>query len=299
MALDGWDNAETIGNVMADKRGFYSESSLAVYALSPSGPAAAIPDVIGRTDEFGVAHGPEVVLQKEKGAPIVIVGSVVPEPTAAMIWLADSGIEDVGDLEGKTIAIPGLFFQKAFLKRILEDAGLTMDDVKVKSVENNLVPALVEGKADAIFGGSGNLEGAELESHGLKPVVTPVGDLGIPAYEELVLVARTDRAVADRQRMCAVVSAIAHGVRVASQDPSAAVEALKTSGESNPEISRSSTKAQVDATIPLLSDSGYANPIRVERLADWMYEEGMIKREPPLATLIANPKGGESKAAGS
>jgi len=298
-ALDGWDSAETLGNVMAYYRDFYARANLQVTALSPSGPAAAIPDVIGRTDEVGVAHGPEVVLAKEKGAPIVVVGSLVPESTAAMIWLADSGIDGVADLKGKTIAIPGLYFHKAFLERILADAGLSIDDVKVKSVENALVPALTEGKADAIFGGSGNLEGVELESRGLKPIVTPVRDLGIPDYDELVLVARPDWTVANRRSICDLVTAMAHGVRAAALDTTGAVESLKTSGEANPEISRASTRAQIEATVPLLSKTGYANPARIERLADWMYEEGMIERELPLAALIAKPDGGESKAAGS
>jgi putative hydroxymethylpyrimidine transport system substrate-binding protein len=63
--------------------------------------------------------------------------------------------------------IPGLAFQRRFLEYILNQAGLTLDDVKVKSVGNDLVPALVSGRADALSGGSRNLEGADLESHGI------------------------------------------------------------------------------------------------------------------------------------
>jgi putative hydroxymethylpyrimidine transport system substrate-binding protein len=299
VAMDGWDSAETVGLVMAEDRGYFAEAGLAVVALSPSGPAAAIPFVLGGSDEIGVVHAPQVVLAKERGAPIVIIGSMVPESTAAMIWLEDSGIEGIADLEGKTIAIPGPSFQMVFLKRVLAEEGLTLDDVEVKRVGNALVPALIDGDADAIFGGSGNLEGVDLEARGFEPVVTPVRDLGFPAYDELVLVARADRAAARPELMCGFVKAVAGGAAATADDPVGAVDALKTSGESNPEISRSSTRAQLYETTPLLSQRGYVSPEQIERLVDWMYDEEMIKRRLPLAALLTATEADSSRAAGS
>ena len=41
------------------------------------------------------------------------------------MWLPDSGIEEISDLKGKTIAYPGVPFQKDFLEYILEGAGLS------------------------------------------------------------------------------------------------------------------------------------------------------------------------------
>ena len=122
-------------------------------------PDALDPDVVNGSDDLGVAHGAQVTIAQEKGVPIVVVGSLVPEPTAALIWSKESDIGGIADLKGKTIAIPGLSFQRDFLETILARGGLTLDDVKVKSVGNELVPALASGKADAIFGGSGNQEG--------------------------------------------------------------------------------------------------------------------------------------------
>ena len=61
-----------------------------------------------------------MVLERARGAQVVAVGSLISDPTAAMIWLEKSHIGGIADLKGKTIAIPGLPFQKSFLQSILD-----------------------------------------------------------------------------------------------------------------------------------------------------------------------------------
>jgi putative hydroxymethylpyrimidine transport system substrate-binding protein len=286
--MDGWDGAETIGIVMAEKRGYYEKEKLAVTTLSPVSPALSIPDVLNGSDEIGVAHGPQVVLAKDKGAPLVVIGSLVPHATAAMIWTKESGIGGIADLAGKTVAIPGLSFQRDFLETVLARGGLTLADVKVKSVGNDLIPALLSGKADAIFGGSGNQEGAELEARGVAPVVTPLRDLGIPDYEELVLVSREDRESKSPQALSDFAAATAHGAVAAAKDPEVAARVLDQSGESNPKTSQAAFEGAVRKTVPLVSQSGEADSTRTEELIDWMYRQGMIESKVAISELLAS-----------
>jgi putative hydroxymethylpyrimidine transport system substrate-binding protein len=289
VALDGWETAETLGIVMGEKRGYFTKSQLFLTTLAPVTPALSIPDVVNGSDLIGVAHGPEVVLAKEKGAPIVILGSLVPHPTAAMIWLKKSNIGGIADLKGKTIAIPGLSFQRSFLESVLARGGLTLDDVKVMKVGNDLVPALVKGRADAIFGGSANLEGADLKARGLAPVFTPARALGIPDYEELVLVARADRTEEEPEVMRDFATATAHGATAAAERPKEALKALEFAGERNPEIGLKARAEEVEQTIPLLSDTGHVDEKRLEGLVDWMFEQKMIQSKLPVETLLAFP----------
>jgi putative hydroxymethylpyrimidine transport system substrate-binding protein len=286
VTLDGWEGAETVSLLMAEKRGYFEKERISPLILSPVTPKRSIPYVVSGQNAFGVAHGPEAVVARDKGAPIVIVGSVVRQATAAFIWTKESGIKSIADLKGKTIAIPGLSSQQSFLQFLLAEAGLKPADVKVISVGNDLVPALVKGRADAIFGGSGNLEGIELKSRGFKPVVTPVADLGIPEYDELVLVARQDVAEANPKLMEDFVSAMGRGAAAALEQPKAAAKALDVSGESNPETSDSAMRGQVVATVGKLSDSGNVDPSRFQHLIDWMFENGMIKQDLPVEELV-------------
>lgn len=289
VGLNGWEGPETAGIVMAEKRGYLADAGFGeVLTLVPVNPVVSVKDIVDGADDIAVSYTPQVVLAEEKGAPIVIVGSLVSQPTAAMIWLKGAHIGGIADLRGKTIAIPDLPFQKEFLRSVLARGGLTLGDVKVKSVGYKSVSALASGRADAIFGASWNLEGAELESRGLKPVITRVQNLGVPAYDELVLIARADRVSEDPQMIRAFVAAVNRGTAAAVKDPKGTVNAIESAVESNPEADRQATEAGVKATLPLLSESGYTSPAQVGHLIDWMHEQGMIKREPPVSSLLTN-----------
>ena len=104
-----------------------------------------------------------------------------------MIWLAKSGIGGIADLRGRTIATAGIPYQDAYLETILARANLTPGDVKTVNVGFGLLPAILSGKADAMLGGFRNVEGVDLRLRGKAPVVTPVDQLGVPTYDELVL----------------------------------------------------------------------------------------------------------------
>lgn len=280
VAMDGFDSAETVSFLMAEKLGYFRKVKISPLTLSPVSPKLTIPDVVKGQDLIGVAQGPEAVAARAKGAPIVIVGNVLQQPTAALIWTKESGIKGIADLKGKTIAIPGLPSQVTFLNNILVEGDLGETDVEVISVGNNLVRSLVNGRADAIFGGSANVEGVDLKSRGFQPVITPVTELGFPNYDELVLVARRDVAEANPKLMKDFVKALARGAYAATNDPKEATKVLEASGEKNPEISPAAMQEQVPATVGMLSDSGYVDPARFQHLISWMAENEMVPTYP-------------------
>ena len=279
---------EVVGILMAEKRGYFDDVGIELTATVGYRPAAALEYVQDESIEFGLAQQPQVVMARDKGAPVVAVGGLISRPTAAMIWLKKSKIEEIADLEGKTIAFPGLSSQEAFLESILAEAGLTLEDVELRRVDYDLVPALVSGRADAIFGGSWNVDGVALEARGLEPVITRVESLGIPAYEELVVVARDDRVARDPRLIRDFMSAVALGTAAAIEDPEEAARIADESGEADRALGRKATKAGVEATLPLLAEAGCMDPDQATDLIDWMHEEGQIKRELPASAVLNN-----------
>jgi putative hydroxymethylpyrimidine transport system substrate-binding protein len=287
VAMDGWDTPETAGFGMAEKRGYFRNIGLSILTLSPPSPKLTIKDVVSGLDAVGVANGPQAVIAKAKGAPIVILSTVIPEPTAALMWPKKSGIGGIADLKGKTIAIPGLPFQEGFLEVILARGGLTLDDVDVVTAGNDLVPALTSGRADAIFGGSWNVEGVALKAKGVDPVIERVQDLGIPDYPELVLISRSDVPPEAFELMQKLAAAVARGGVDATEYPDQAVKALEAGGEANPENSSKTMGAQMRATIPMLASPVETDVGQLEQLADWMHEEGMIEQPLDVSELVA------------
>ena len=186
-----------------------------------------------------------------------------------MIWLKKSGIEGIGGLRGKTIATAGIPYQDAYLKTILARANLSPADVKTVNVGFGLLPAIVGGSAQAMLGGFRNVEGVDLRLRGKDPVVTPVDRLGVPTYDELVLVANRERLEEDPEAVRLFLAALARGTAAAVKSPGATTRALL---EANPDLDPKLTAGRGggDAAAAGLerpvAPVGYMDPARVERV---------------------------------
>jgi putative hydroxymethylpyrimidine transport system substrate-binding protein len=273
LTLDFYPNPDHAGIYMAQQRGYFDEAGLDVSIHTPSDPAAPIKEVAaGRTD-LAISYEPEVLLAREQGLDVVAVGALVDRPLTSMIWLKKSGIKGIGGLRGKTIATAGIPYQDAYLKTILARTHLTPADVHAVNVGYGLLPAIVGGRAQAMLGGFLNVEGVDLRLRGKEPVVTPVDKLGVPTYDELVLVARRDRLEEDPEAIRLFLAALARGTAAAREDPKAAAEALL---EANKDLEPKLTEAELAATLPLLSTRGEMNPAEWSRFIAWMHENGLI-----------------------
>lgn len=287
VCLDGEMTPANIAVYVAAKKGYFADVGLTVNAGIPINPRRPVPYVTVYTQDIAVTQQPQAVIGKEKGAPIVAVGSLVSQPTASMIWLKKSGVHRIADLRNKTIAVPGIPYQEVMLESILERAGLQPDDVRVKRVGYRLVPALLEGEADAIFGGSWNMEGVLLRERGAKPVINRVQELGVPAFDEDVIITRADRAAREPWVIRKFMSALRRGVAAVKRNPEFAVKLLATSPNEY-EASRRANLAQVRATTSLLSPTGRFAPARTRRLVAWMKEQEMIPQGSSSSQLFTN-----------
>jgi len=75
---------------------------------------------------------------------------------------------------------------------------------------------------------------------------------------------------------------------VARRHPGLAVRVLKEGGESNPEVSWKAMKAEVKATLPLLSRNGRMDTGQAGELLAWMQEEGITEEELAPSDLLTN-----------
>jgi putative hydroxymethylpyrimidine transport system substrate-binding protein len=285
LTLDFYPNPDHAGIYMAEKLGYFEEAGLDVSIQTPSDPAAPIKQVAaGRTD-LAISYEPEVLLADEKGLDVVAVGALVNRPLTSMIWLKDSKIGGIADLRGKTIATAGIPYQDAYLETILARADLTPEDVKTVNVGYGLLPAIVGGSAQAMLGGFRNVEGVDLRLRGKGPVVTPVDRLGVPTYDELVLVAGRGQLDDDPEAVRLFLAALARGTAAAVKSPNATTEALL---EANRDLDPKLTAAEVEATLPLLSTDARMDSSAWEQFIAWMRENGQISGRPTPSEVLSN-----------
>jgi putative hydroxymethylpyrimidine transport system substrate-binding protein len=291
LTLDFYPNADHAGIYMAQKLGYFEEAGLDVSIETPSDPAAPLKLVAAGQSDLAISYEPEVALAHEKGLDVVAVGALVNRPLTSLIWLGSSGIKGVGDLKGKTVATAGIPYQDAFLRTILARVKLSPSDVKAVNVGFGLLPALLGGSAEAMLGGYSNVEGVDLRQRGKDPVITPVDQLGVPTYDELVLVANRGALAEDPEKFRLFIAALERGTDAAVADPKAATGAIL---EANNGLDPKLTAAEVEATLPLLSARtsgqpyGYMDPEEWRTFSGWMRDNGLIESLPEPSELLSN-----------
>jgi putative hydroxymethylpyrimidine transport system substrate-binding protein len=291
LTLDFYPNADHAGIYMAQKLGYFEEAGLDVSIDTPSDPAAPLKLVAAGQSDLAISYEPEVALAQEKGLDVVAVGALVNRPLTSLIWLGSSGIKGVGELKGKTVATAGIPYQGAFLKTILARVKLSPTDVKAVNVGFGLLPALLGGSAEAMLGGYSNVEGVDLRQRGKDPVITPVDQLGVPTYDELVLVANRTALAEDPEKFRLFIAALERGTDAAVKQPQAATQAIL---EANSGLDPKLTAAEVEATLPLLSARtpgqpyGYMDPNEWRAFTGWMRDNGLIESLPEPSELLSN-----------
>lgn len=293
LTLDFYPNPDHAGIYMAEKLGYFEEAGLDVTIDTPSDPAAPLKLVASGASDLAISYEPEVVLAHEQGLDVVAIGAVVSRALTSIAWLNSSGIKGVADLKGETIATAGIPYQDKFLETILSRGNLTPNDVKVVNVGFGLLPALLGGSAQAMLGGFWNIEGIDLEERGKPARVIPVDEIGVPVYDELVLVARRQSLEEDPDKFRLFLAALERGTEAAVKQPGAATKAIT---EANPDLDPKLTAAEVRATLPILGGEGatedqpygYMDPREWETFVGWMRDNGLIDSLPETSELLDN-----------
>jgi putative hydroxymethylpyrimidine transport system substrate-binding protein len=290
LALDWFVNPDHAGIFSALDQGFFTQAGLEVNPQVPSDPSAPIKEVAAGRVDLAVSYEPEVLLAQQQGLEVQAVAALVDEPLTSLISLPAGGIASAADLDGMTVGTAGIPYQSDYLQTILAAAGLPGDAASEINVGLNLLPTLIAGKVDAILGGFRNIEGVDLQQRGLQPRIVPVDQLGVPTYDELVLVARKSTVEEHPEAIRAFLSALAQGTKYAIGHPQEAANAMLKAGKG---LDPEQTRAEVDATLPLLAPRegrpyGYLDPGQWRAYAAWMAEHDLIGAAPEPGEVVTN-----------
>jgi putative hydroxymethylpyrimidine transport system substrate-binding protein len=292
LMLDYFPNADHAGIYAAQASGAYERAGLDVQITAPPDPSAPLKLLLaGRTD-LAISYEPELLLARDQGADLVAVGALVQKPLTSLMAVGKANIRTPQDLRGKRVGTAGIPYQSAYLRTILEHAGVDPGSVKETNVGFNLVPAMLSGKVDATLGAFWNYEGVDLERRGRDPVIMRMEKLGVPTYDELVFVAR--RRDLDEEfgaRLRRFMQATARGLLALRRDPSVGVDALLKADEG---LDRGLQEAAVKATLPVFFPSdrnapfGFQPVEEWQHYADWMFDQGLIKRPQNAERAVTN-----------
>ena len=267
LVLDYLPNADHAGIYAAIEEGEFKQAALDVRLRTPSDPSAPLKLLASGKADLAISYEPELLLARAKGAKLVSIGALVQRPLTSIVSLGgEDAIRRPAQLEGKKVGTSGIPYQDAYLKTILQNAGADPERVKPVNVGFSLVPALLTKRVDATLGMFWNVEGVQLRLQDRKPVILRMDEVGVPTYNELVIVAREADVRARGPVLRRFMRALARGHEQLKQDVDSGVDALV---KANPDLKASLQRAQVEATLPVFFPRDKAKPFGYQREQDW------------------------------
>jgi putative hydroxymethylpyrimidine transport system substrate-binding protein len=282
LMLDYFPNADHAAIYAAQAKGYFKQAGLDVKIRTPSDPSVPIKQVAAGRMDLAISYEPELLRARDEGLNVISVGALVQKPLTSIISLNDPPITKPSQLAGKTVGTAGIDYQSAYLKTILAHAHVNPSSVTERNVGFNLVPALVSHKVNAILGGYWNYEAVQLRLAKKHPHVLRLEQLGVPNYDELVLVANAD-GLDNKQTSDDIhrfIGALSRGVKFLQHDQAAAVDALlKANPDLDPALQRASVKVTLPAFVPGGGEPfGWQDPAQWGAFATWMHQNGILKR---------------------
>ena len=136
------------------------------------------------------------------------------------------------------------------------------------------------------------MEGVQLRLAGKRPTIVRMEQVGVPTYNELILVARKDTLADEGDDVRAFVQALARGYEAARADPAAATDALVKAA---PDLDKGFALASVKASLPAFFPTqvgkpfGWQDPKEWTAYGTWMFEHDLLGVRPNAgSTALTN-----------
>lgn len=287
LMLDWFVNPDHAAIIVAQQKGYFAAQNLEVEIIEPADPSMPPKLVAADKVDLAINYQPQLQLQVAERLPIVRIGTLVATPLNSLVVLDNGKINQIADLKGKKIGYSVSGFEDALLKTMLGSANLTKQDVELVNVNWSLSPSLLSGQVDAVIGAFRNFELNQLalEKHQGKAFFPE--EHGVPAYDELIVVAKKGKA--EQTKYAAFLTALEQATIYILNHPNEAWESFirYKPNELNNELNR---RAWAD-TLPRLALRPKAlEEGRYLRMADFLKEQGLVKEMPSLETYAIELK---------
>ncbi len=279
--LDWFVNPDHAPLIVAQEKGYFADAGLDVTLVAPADPSAPPRLVAAGKGDVAISYQPNLYLQAAENLPLVRFGTLVATPLNSLVVLADSQIKTIADLKGKKVGFSVGGFEDALLKKMLAGAGLSLADIKLVNVNFALTPALISGQVDAVIGAFRNFELTQLDLEGSAGLAFYPEEHGVPAYDELILLARRDTIGDDRLKR--FLAAIEKATLFLTNHPD---EAFALFIKAHPDLDDELNRRAFADTLPRFSKSPAAlDAGRYARFGVFMAEQGLITAPPAVADI--------------
>jgi putative hydroxymethylpyrimidine transport system substrate-binding protein len=276
--LDWFVNPDHGPLFVAQELGEFSKRGLEVEMIAPADPNDPPKLVAAGRGDVAISYQPQLHLQVAAGLPLKRVGTLVATPLSSLVVLDDGPIKSIADLKGRKVGFSVGGFEDALLGAMLEKHGLKLSDVELVNVNFSLSPSLMSGKVDAVIGAYRNFELNQMDLAGRPGRAFYLEEEGVPAYDELIIVAKSDNT--GNPQISAFLAAIEAATQFMINHQDEAWELfIKGRKDLDDELNRRAWRDTLPrfALRPSALDEG-----RYKRFAEFLKARGMIETIPPV-----------------
>jgi putative hydroxymethylpyrimidine transport system substrate-binding protein len=286
--LDWFVNPDHAPLVVAREQGFFAEAGLDVELIAPADPNDPPKLVAAEKIDLAISYQPQLHLQVAQDLPLVRVGTLVATPLNSLVVLKDGPIASLADLKGRKIGFSVGGFEDAILGAMLAKQGLSLTDVTLVNVNFSLSPAILSGQVDAVIGAYRNFELNQMDLLGKPGRAFYPEENGVPAYDELIVVAHRDHL--DDKRLRPFLDALERAVLFMVNHPD---ESWKSFVGAYPALDDELNRRAWRDTLPRFALRPAAlDRTRYARFAAFLQERGLIEEILPVAAYavqVASP----------
>lgn len=282
LILDWFINPDHGPIIIAEEKGYFKEQGLEVEVIAPADPSDPPKLVAAGKADLAVSYQPQLHLQIHEGLPLKRVGTLVATPLNCLLVLADGPIKSLADLKGKKIGFSVAGVEEAVLTAILAPHGIALDEIELVNVNWSLSPSLMSKQVDAVIGAFRNFELNQMDISGVEGKCFYVEEEGMPSYDELIYVAKSD--TMNKDMIARFLAATEKATQYIVNHPQESWEIFKgTSSELDDELNK---RAWVDtlprfALRPAAVDAG-----RYERMETFLNQSGLIPAINPVDKIV-------------
>jgi ABC-type nitrate/sulfonate/bicarbonate transport system substrate-binding protein len=278
---------------------FFEAEGIEVEFVSPSTPADGLKLLASGGVQFATAHSTEVITARSKGLPVVSIATNHQYGMAGIMVPATSGITSLKQLEGKTLGITGIPYNRTMLEYCLTSAGVDPSKVNIVIVGFTPMPLLlskrIDGLGDAITWSEPAMYNIQLDK--------PPDDKstykyfafyqnGLPRYYTLGVVASEDTVNKNPELARRFLRAWVKGLDWAINNQKAAIDGMR---QHVPEINEKEAAANF-AEIARISQSpetqahglGWQDPAVWAKQEEFMREHGVISAKVDISQAMTD-----------
>jgi ABC-type nitrate/sulfonate/bicarbonate transport system substrate-binding protein len=249
--------------------------------------------------QFATAHSTEVITARSKGLPVVSIATNHQYGMAGIMVPATLGVTSLKQLEGKTLGITGIPYNRTMLEYCLTSAGVDPSKVNIVIVGFTPMPLLlskrIDGLGDAITWSEPAMYNIQLDK--------PPDDKstykyfafyqnGLPRYYTLGVVASEDTVNKNPELARRFLRAWVKGLDWAINNQKAAIDGMR---QHVPEINEKEAAANF-AEIARISQSpetqahglGWQDPAVWAKQEEFMREHGVISAKVDISQAMTD-----------